>query len=243
MCRLFTNISVFIGTLVLGVGSSYLFIKPPATHKTADTKQHVFRPFNNSEPEAIIKSKDTEEAQISEKTDPEKIECSNKTILKFFPQILKDPEFLERNVTYQGPINCEELFEIKQIDLNRDGRKEILVRGATVPLCGGVGNCSFWIFAKYGNEYRSLLSASDYVDQSVMGNQVLKSSTKGYRDILIKGHFSAGATGFYYQKFNGRKYVESRCLYNVFDKEVNGKAKFKFITCEEFDKRLELEER
>jgi len=239
----FINIAAIITTLLIGVGLQSLFTETPRTTSIIIKKSNVFRPFQNAEPEAVIKSGDTNKVQVLEKTDPAKIECSNKTILNFLPQILKDPEFLDRNVTYKGPVNCEELFEIKQVDLNRDGRKEILVRGTTIPLCGGVGNCSFWIFEKKRKNYRALISGSDYVDQSTMGSQVLPTSTKGYRDILLKGHFSSSETGYYYMKFNGRKYIDAKCLYNVFDKEVNGKAKFKFITCDEFEKELELDER
>ncbi|MGQ0541454.1 MAG: hypothetical protein ACT4O9_06340 [Blastocatellia bacterium] len=135
--------------------------------------------------------------------------------------------------TTQSP-DCRDVFEIKHVDLNRDGRKEILVRSTTAQFCGAVGNCDFWIFERRRSGLRMLLHGDDYWDVTKMGDQVKRTRTNGYSDILLKGHFSVSETSYSTYKFNGRKYVETKCLYET-PKEHNGdKTTWEFVTCKEF---------
>jgi len=123
-------------------------------------------------------------------------------------------------------------------DLNGDGNKEVLVRGKNFQVCSGVGNCGFWVFERTGSKLKLLLSASDYADISDLGDQVLKSQTNGYSDLLLMGHFSVSNTGLYTYKFDGVKYVEARCRYEVPNYKTPEEHDGEIITCKEFERRL-----
>lgn len=165
--------------------------------------------------------------------------CKNPNWLPIWNAIRTDRESRARLDDAFDIQDCSQMFEVRHVDLNHDQRKEILVRGKTVPLCGGVGNCMFSVLEKHGNKLHILLTTTDYIDRSVMGRQILKSSTNGYADLLTTGHIVAGETSFDYWKFDGHKYKAKKSLYEVFDKEVNGKPTFKFVTSKKFVSRLD----
>lgn len=160
--------------------------------------------------------------------------CTDPKLRPIWNAIRRDREIREMlDYTTESP-DCRDMFEVKYVDLNRDGRKEILLRATAIQFCGAVGNCAFWIFERKGSRYRILHEGSDYVDRSKMGEQVLRTKTKGYNDILVKGHFTAAHTGFYYFKFDGRKYKDSKCLYEVPYYDSKNNLRWKFITCTQF---------
>ena len=130
-------------------------------------------------------------------------------------------------------------FEISYFDLNRDGKKEILARGIGIPFCGAVGNCDMFVLQKIRKGLRVLLHADDYTDATEMGEQVSRRRTNGYLDITTKGHFSASETSHTTYKFNGIKYVEISCKYEIatYDRENN--LAWEFISCKEFYRRLD----
>jgi hypothetical protein len=166
--------------------------------------------------------------------------CADKEFLKAANTIFLDKEFQTRGAFDDGPHTCGDLFEIRYVDLNRDGTPEILARGKTTPLCGGVGNCTFYVLKKTSGGYRKLFITTDYVDRSVMGRQAQRSRTRGYANILTTGHIVAGETSFSLARFNGRRYVEDPCPnYEVYDRTVNGKPRFKLVSCRVFHSRLE----
>jgi|GEM_PF-4088390 len=173
------------------------------------------------------------------RTRNKRIRCTNDTLNRTIHILKRFKDFREDLDESVDVDNCKDLFELFLVDLNGDGTREIMLRATTVPFCGAVGNCGFWIFERHGNKYKLLLQASDYVDRVKMGDQILGSVTRGYHDILLRGHFSAGETGFYYMKFNGKKYVDGRCLYEV-PNYKSKKLKWHFITCDEFYASLNL---
>lgn len=138
---------------------------------------------------------------------------------------------------YDDP-DCRSMFELKYVDLDRDGRAEILVRGGRVALCGAVGNCDFWVIKQERKGLRLLLHGNDYIDATDMGKQVLKTRTNGYADLLLKGHSSVSETSYSTYKYDGRRYVERRCRYelpNYEDPNYNSeKPTWHFISCREF---------
>lgn len=169
-----------------------------------------------------------------------RVPCTDKTIKPIWSILMRDKDFRE-NVAYSTEnTNCTEALELFRSDLNRDGNDEILLRGKIIPLCGGVGNCQFWVFEQKGYRYKLLLSSSDYVDRSEMGQQIRRSRTKGYSDLVLKGHFSASDTSFTTYKFDGRKYRESRCLYETYRYNTDNKPVWYFVSCKEFYRRLGL---
>src|SRR5829696_3631212 len=115
------------------------------------------------------------------------LSCYDMNILPIWHELKKDEEFQDRVGYWSDSSDCSDMLEIKIVDLNSDGKKEFLVRGKNFHLCGAVGNCGFWIFEKKGSRFRRLLSGSDYVDISALGEQVLRTKTKGYADLLLRG--------------------------------------------------------
>jgi hypothetical protein len=72
-----------------------------------------------------------------------------------------------------------------------------------------------------------------------MGEQIKKSRTNGYVDIVTKGHITAGNTRYSTFKFNGRRYIESKCLVDAYVRGSGDASKSELISCKEFDKRWE----
>lgn len=170
---------------------------------------------------------------------PSELTCYDPHLLGVWQEIRKDKEFIERTSERFEDLDCSSLLDIKPIDLNRDGDPEFFVRGKNVPLCGGTGNCLFWIFEKKNSRMAVLLAGSDFVEMEELGEQVQRSRTNGYSDILLNGHFTAVETGYYTYKFDGKRYVESRCMYEIPDNDVRKEGSMEMITCEEFQRRLE----
>ncbi len=166
----------------------------------------------------------------------EKKLCKDKRILPVWNELMKDKDFTEGG-SYGESGNCSDMFEVKYIDLNRDGQKEILLRGKNFNVCGATGNCGFWVFHKTGKIYRKILADSDYVDITEMGNQLKKSSTKGFRDILLKSHLSASDTAYSTYKFDGRNYKETKCMVEACVVCTGENPKWEFISWQEYEKR------
>lgn len=170
--------------------------------------------------------------------EPAKPFCNDKNILPIWKVLLKDKHFQEQSpFSLEGKLGCEDLLEIKRVDLNNDGNKEILVRGKNGNLCSAVGNCQFWIYEKKAGKYKKLLHETDYNDVSNLGKQILKTKTNGYSDILLKGHFTAADTTYRFYKFNGKKYKLSKDLVHACTVCVGDNPKWEFMTWKEFRRR------
>jgi hypothetical protein len=94
-------------------------------------------------------------------------------------------------------------FRAEAVDLNDDGRTELIVQGS----CAVVGNCSTYIFRKSQGGYQQLLN-----DEA----QVVATGTVGtqrYRDIIFQVHGSAYESKISTYKFNGEEYHLKRCIY------------------------------
>lgn len=163
--------------------------------------------------------------------------CKDAKILPLWNELVKDRDFRSRWQYSVENLDCREILELKEIDLNRDGQKEILLRGINMVLCGGVGNCAFWIYQKKGKQYKKLLFSTDYTDVTELPDQVKKARTNGYLDILLKGHDTAADTNYRFYKFDGRKYRQTKCLEETPIPDTGDNPKWEFIGCREYDKR------
>lgn len=168
---------------------------------------------------------------------PNKPFCSDKNILPVWNDFKKDKEFQDWLKINEQSLDCRDLFEVKEFDLNNDGQKEILLRARNGYFCGGTGNCGFWIYKKSGKNYRKLLYSSDYIDVNKMGEQILKKKTNGYYDILLKGHLSASDTSYEFYKFNGRIYKLHKSLVQACTVCVGENPKWEFMKWKEYEKR------
>lgn len=237
---------IFIALLTFGTGS---FI---ALNLYWNYREKLHTPtntvsFNNylSQPDfrkSFVQYTDSSQDQETLTKKSDKPTCKDKRILRVWKEVIKAENFREWDSTSHEIYDCSDLLEIKQFDLNNDGQKEILVRGKTSPnLCGGVGNCAFWVFAKKGNKYKKLLFSTDFADITELPKQVKKTKTNGYFDILLKGHLTAADTTYRTFKFDGKTYKERKCLVNTYIRGTNPNPKWEFIGCKEFFKRWENE--
>lgn len=234
IARVYLSPVVALVTLVIGVGfvraaeTIISFFEPAAL---------VSREQPSEENIGVTSSENFKSFEPERTTQGRVLACYDPTILPIWPELKRDEEFKDRMDQRTGVMNCSDMLEVKKVDLSFDGKAEFLVGGKGPYLCGAVGNCGFWIFEETKSRPRILLSASDYVDISELGDQVLRTRTNGYSDILLKGHFSAAETGYYTYKFDGQKYVESRCMYEAPKLHRGGEGSWELITCQEFVRR------
>ena len=76
---------------------------------------------------------------------------------------------------------------VKMIDLNGDGVPEVVAQGMVN--CSPTGNCPFWVFQKTVRGYKLL------VESYGQTFTVQKTSTNGFRDIVVSMHSSAKESG------------------------------------------------
>jgi hypothetical protein len=142
--------------------------------------------------------------------------CKDKTIsLVWKPLINSQKDFWEWVNTTSKVYDCAQMFETEKIDLNKDGIKEIKIRGIFGNFCGATGNCSEWIFGRTRKsaKYKLLLkSGGEYF-------HVRKSSTNGYKDIYITTHDSASSSYHMIYKFSGKIYQENKCWFEDYSFE------------------------
>ncbi|CAN5655729.1 hypothetical protein BH20ACI4_BH20ACI4_03370 [soil metagenome] len=162
--------------------------------------------------------------------------CSDNELLPLWNALKKDKEFKESEETISEEADCTNRLEIQKVDLNGDGRKEFIVWGR-YNFCGGTGNCLLWIYEKKKGKFNQLLQSSAYYGESKWFN-ILKAKTNGFTNLLLKGHFTGYETTHSYFKFDGNKYVESKCLFEIYSMN---KEKPAFMTCEEYSKKTEDE--
>jgi hypothetical protein len=226
-----------IVTLATGIGlvaavrtAAAFFSTPVAVARASVAEPNTYYDFNS-----------VPRIETPPPPEPSELSCDDPDLLPIWQAVKNDKEFRDRTSNLGATLNCATLLDVKRVDLNRDGNDEFLVRGNDIPLCGGTGNCLFWIFEKRRSKMNLLLAASDYVDMAEMGDQVLKSRTRGYSDILLKGHFTAAETGYYTHRFDGLRYVDSRCMYEVPNHDPRKEGSMEMITCDEFDRRQAAE--
>ena len=174
-------------------------------------------------------------------TIPQMKVCNDPEIKPIWNAIRRKKEVRDALDAANSPADCREAFEILYLDLNRDGRKEILARAIGIPFCGAVGNCDSFVLQRTKKGLRLLLHADDYVDATEMGKQVVSKRSNGYLDIVTLGHFSASETSYTTYKYNGKKYVEASCRYEVPKYDKNGNLDWEMISCKEFYRRLDRE--
>lgn len=118
-------------------------------------------------------------------------------------------------ITTEAPTENEPLIataEIDLSDLNNDDVKELSV----LSFCVGSGNCSFEIYEKNLDKYKTILTAN-----MVQSFKIQKSLTNSYYDLQLITHNAGRETYNRLLKFNGKKYVERKCWfesYTYYDK-------------------------
>lgn len=175
---------------------------------------------------------------VQEKELPTKLSCRDEKIIPVWKELLRDKYFREWEQNFHESLDCKDMIETKEFDLNQDNKQEILIRGKNFNLCSAVGNCGFWIYKRKGNRYKRLLYSTDYTDVTELPNQVKRNKTKEYFNILLKGHYSASDTIYTYYIFDGQKYRENKCLVDACVICSGDNPTWEFVSCKKFFKRF-----
>jgi hypothetical protein len=122
--------------------------------------------------------------------------------------------------------NPARFFVAERVDLDGDGRPELLVQSSrNEPLCP-TPNCPAWAYRIEGERYVRLLSdVAGYID----GVRVLPTLTKGLKDIRIQQHSSAAERDVVVYRFDSRTYRPTDCTTDTYDVTDKGVEKVKTV--------------
>ncbi len=166
--------------------------------------------------------------------EPREFSCYDPAILPIWKELRQDEAFKKQTYVLSGKHDCSSMLEIRSIDLNNDGRREYLVRGKSFEVCS-VEGCGFWIFGGSPGAFRILLSSTDYIEKAELGEQVMRSRTGAYSDILSRTFLTDATTRYVTHTFDGKKYVEARCVYENPKEDHRTEGSWEFTPCREFD--------
>ena len=123
---------------------------------------------------------------------------------KLFQQVLADFKDLRECLKEEegGPAKAQENMTIEELDLNHDGVNEYQVEMSGPCSCGMV-NCSIYIYRKAGQGFETILD-----DAAGFGIEQLKTSSNGYRDLLVTARDTAATQAETVYKFDGKRYRE-----------------------------------
>jgi hypothetical protein len=109
--------------------------------------------------------------------------------------------------------NEQELHKISErsrfelVDLNKDGRAEIIVQPVGLKAgCGATGNCPLWIFAASPKAYRLLAEI-----EGVQMYRAEDSGNQGYADVAFASHDSASEKHIYIYRYSNGTYRSVAC--------------------------------
>jgi len=125
---------------------------------------------------------------------------------KLFNQVLSDFKDVRECLEQEegGLRKAQEDMNVEEHDLNRDGVNEYEVELSGPCTCGMV-NCSIYIYRKTGQGFESILD-----DAAGFSVELLKTSTNGYRDLLVTARDTAATQGQMTYKFDGKQYREAK---------------------------------
>ena len=130
------------------------------------------------------------------------------------------------------PGGSASLFCAEAIDLNRDGRRELLIGPAgpeaASELCAATGGCPSWIYRRTASDY-------ELIWEGISGVDVLRSVTNGYRDLRTEAHATNAEREITIYKFDGRRYRPSICTTQTWVGSRRGRDVFRYRRhrCEE----------
>jgi len=94
---------------------------------------------------------------------------------------------------------------IKLVDLNGDGKPEVVAQAAGKYGCSPTGNCAFWVLQRGSSGYSVLL------DSEAQIFRIQSNTTNRFRDIVLSRHSSAFESEVIEYKFEGTSYVGDAC--------------------------------
>jgi len=136
--------------------------------------------------------------------------AGKKSLIDVIVQTLKrDDDDITKDKQYQ--LASETRIEF--VDLNGDGRPEIIAQANGLGPCGGTGNCIFWIFQLTPNGTKVLFD-STLAGQTIYELITIRSwMTNGFKDIVLASHSSATARNLLWLRYANGSYRSSVCYY------------------------------
>jgi hypothetical protein len=95
---------------------------------------------------------------------------------------------------------------IKAIDLNGDGKAEVIAQFVGPQFCSPTGNCSRSVFEDTPAGYREILSTDSFQSFNIADQR-----TQGFRNILFSRHGSATSSELYEFRYIKGKYRRDGC--------------------------------
>lgn len=220
MLRYILHVITAVLAFMIGVGWVYNFGLSKLPTATAERQMAVERPLANvpSTPTPIPVPRDPPKPE-------QKIKyvCRDKLYLFALDHLREiDNEYIGRDYVDEfiegaGIADCAELFQVeKRIDLNGDGRKEIILRAQNSPkgsfFCGATGNCDYWVIRKDKNGYKIILDAPATEEVRIQGKR-----TKKYFDLVTRWHGGMMDHSLAFYEYNGGKYTLRKCFADTMD--------------------------
>ena len=164
------------------------------------------------------------------------LSCYDPNILRVWKELKKDEVFKALLSRATGHMSCSAILLTTERDLNNDGKKEILATAKGPLLCGKADTCGFWVFEAGNAKLKTLLAVDGALSGMTLGEEVQRTRTRGYTDVVVALDMFTNQTNFRTYKFDGKQYVESSCSYEVMKWPRDGEGLWKLISCKEFDK-------
>jgi len=100
---------------------------------------------------------------------------------------------------------------VEFVDLNGDGKDEIVAQGNGLGPCGGTGNCLVMVLQSTSAGWETLLDTHAQFGGGFEKIRVLDTLTNGYRDIVVADHDSACERTALVLAYDGKQYRERDC--------------------------------
>jgi hypothetical protein len=133
-----------------------------------------------------------------------------KSLIDLVVQTLKRDD---KDMTEDERFQLASETRIEFVDLNGDGRPEIIAQANGLGPCGGTGNCIFWIFQLTPNG-TSVLFDSTLAGETIYELVTVRPwRTNGFNDIVLASHSSATARNIVWLRYANGSYRPSACYY------------------------------
>lgn len=136
-------------------------------------------------------------------------------LIKVLVRQLKRDDSLVEDLTEGQVQTLAEETRIEFVDLNGDGKPEIIAEANSLGPCGGTGDCIFWIFEQTADGPKLLLNTNDRSPVTFEKILVRPWSTNGYRDIVLGSHSDASSRNLVWFKFLRGAYRIHACYYST----------------------------
>lgn len=137
--------------------------------------------------------------------------AEKKSIIDAIVKTLKGDDDDEMTASERMHLASETRIEF--VDLNSDGKSEIIAQANGLGPCGGTGNCVFWIFQLTPTGTKVLLDSTLAGGPRFELVTVRPWNTNGYRDVVLASHSSATARNIAWYRYANGKYRPSACFY------------------------------